>query len=128
MVETKTARKERLRAMRQKYGLGEYKTGGRARRTKTRGGSMARRKSGKRKGGSKGGFGGILSMKNIAGTLGGYYIAPMVGLDPKIGAAAGSYFIGKKGVMGAAVGYVGAPIVMGMLGGVKTGGSGTIFY
>lgn len=80
---------------------------------------MARKGKSRRSKGGIGGFGGILSTNNLLGTLGGAYVAPMVGVSPAIGAAAGSYFIGKKGIMGAAVGYFVAPMVLGMIN--KTG-------
>jgi hypothetical protein len=89
------------------YGGGRKKA-----RKKTTGGKMARKRS---RGRSKGGFGGILSTNNLLGTLGGAYVAPMVGMSPAIGAAAGSYLIGKKGLMGAAVGYFAAPMVLNMI-------------
>jgi hypothetical protein len=87
------------------------------RKTKRRGGSMARRG---RRGGSKGGFGGLLSQNNLIGTLGGAYIAPQLGISPAIGGAVGSYMMGKKGIMGAAVGYFAAPLILGM---INKGGS-----
>jgi hypothetical protein len=109
------------------YGGGRKK----ASRTTKRGGSMARRKKGR--GRSKGGMGGLLSTRNLIGTLGGAYAAPMVGIDPKIGAAAGSYLYGKQGVMGAAVGYVMAPMVLSMIPGIPGLGaskssSSQVFY
>ena len=120
MVESKTQRNERLRKMRQKYGLGEYKGKKNPRKNRPRrSGKMA--KKGSRKNGSAG-FGGILSTKNILGTVAGAYIAPKMGISPQLGAAAGSFLYGKKGVAGAAVGYFAAPYVLGMLGGA-TGGS-----
>jgi hypothetical protein len=66
-------------------------------------------------------MGGILSTNNLLGTLGGAYVAPMVGITPSIGAAVGSYMIGKKGLMGAAVGYFAAPMVLGLLNKTSTG-------
>lgn len=107
------------------YGGGRKKA---SRKTK-RGGVMARRR-GRRSGRGGSSMGGLLSQKNIIGTLGGAYIAPMAGLDPKIGAAAGSFLYGKKGIMGAAVGYFVAPMVLSMipqLGGTKVSGA-QIFY
>ena len=81
---------------------------------------MARRKYSK-SGGN--GFNGLISTKNLLGTLAGAYIAPKMGMSPQIGAAAGSYLIGKKGVMGAAVGYFAAPYLLGLLSGVTGSGS-----
>lgn len=106
------------------YGGGRKK----ARKQTKRGGSMARRKRGR--GRSKGGMGGLLSTKNLIGTLGGAYVAPMVGIDPKIGAAAGSFLYGKQGVMGAAAGYFVAPMVLAMIPGLSGGkaGSSQLFY
>lgn len=51
-------------------------------------------------------MGGILSTRNILGTLGGAMVAGPAG------AAVGSYAIGKKGLLGAAVAYFAAPIVL----------------
>lgn len=100
--------------------------------TAKRGVKMARRRGKGRSSGGFGRMGGLLSTKNIAGTLGGAYIAPMVGLSPSIGGAVGSYLIGKKGIMGAAVGYFVAPRVLtavsGMTCGKTAGTSGTVFY
>jgi len=92
------------------------------RKTK-RGGSMARRK--RSFGRKRGLMGGLLSQNNLIGTIGGAYLAPQLGITPQIGAAAGSYLIGKQGIKGAAVGYFIAPMALNMLGGIlnKTGGS-----
>jgi len=81
---------------------------------------MARRKRyGRRSGGS---VGGLLSTNNLIGTVAGGMVAGPVG------AAAGSYLVGKKGILGAAVAYFAAPYVLSMVGrftGGSTGGSGT---
>jgi len=95
------------------YGGGRKKA-----KRRSGGGKMARRGRGRRSNGGGMGMSGILSSKNIIGTLGGAYVAPMIGVSPQIGAAAGSYMIGKKGLVGAAVGYFAAPIVLGMIGGL----------
>lgn len=78
--------------------------------------SMGRKKKyGKRSGGF--GVGKVLSTKNVLYTLAGAYIAPKVlGVDSRIGAAAGSY-LGGGGIAGAAAGYFVAPMVMGAIGG-----------
>ena len=96
--------------------------GGKRTTKKRVGGKMARRRKGGF-GGSSGGMGGLFSTKNLVGTLAGAYLAPKVGLNPQLGAAAGSFIYGKKGVVGAAVGYFAAPYIMGLLGGMS--GSGT---
>jgi len=57
-----------------------------------------------------GGFGRVLSVKNIAFTLAGMYLLPKVlPVDAKVGGAVGGYF--GAGVQGAVVGYV-APAVV----------------
>lgn len=107
-MESKSARNARLKAMRRKYGLGEFKN-----KSSRRVVRVARRRSG-RKGGSRGGFGvkGLLSQNNIIGTLAGAWLGPKFGVSSNIGAAAGSYLIGKKGLLGAGVGYFAGPIVV----------------
>lgn len=82
---------------------------------------MARRyrRSGRR---SRGGFGmgRLLSMKNILFTLGGAYVgAKVLGVDPKLGSAAGG-FLGA-GPIGAVAGYVAGPMVLGMIPGIGSG-------
>jgi len=77
---------------------------------KKRGVKMARRRRSYRSRGMLGGFGRVLSVKNIAFTLAGMYLLPRVlPVDSKIGGAVGGYF--GAGVPGAVVGYV-APAVV----------------
>lgn len=76
----------------------------------------ARRKSYRKSGN---GMGKLTSQKNIIGTLGGAYIAQkFLGMSPQIGAAIGSYAYGKAGIVGAAAGYVVAPMAMSLVGNV----------
>ena len=84
---------------------------------------MARRYGRRR---SRGGFGmgRLLSMKNILFTLGGAYVgAKILGVDPKLGAAAGGLF--AAGPVGAVAGYVAGPMVLGMIPGIGSGNTTT---
>lgn len=114
-MESKQHRNERLRKMRQKYGLGEYKKekSHAIKKTRKRVSTMAKRS--KHRSSRKSGVKGLMSMKNIIGTIGGAYASRYVGVSPAIGAAAGSYLYGKQGITGAAVGYFIAPTAMNML-------------
>lgn len=95
-----------------------------ARKTKSRGGKMARkgsRRGGRRRGGGGGlGLGRITSVRNIAFTLGAAYLAPKLGISSNIGGALGGYF-GTKSLIGAAAGYFIAPYAMNMIGGALGG-------
>ena len=65
-------------------------------------------------------MGRLLSMKNILFTLGGAYVgARILGIDPKLGAAAGGLVAG--GPVSAVVGYVAGPMVLGMIPGIGSG-------
>ena len=124
--------RERLRAMRQKYGLGEYKNKAapHARRHKRTVSVMARKKYSRRHAGGFGGMGGMNKWIKIAAfSVGGAIVAPMIGLDGKLGGAAGGFFAG--GPIGGVLGYVaGAPIAnaaSGMLG-MKGSNTGGVMY
>jgi len=120
--------KEQLRRLREKYHLGEYskkrgrvqaRPASRSHRVK-RGGNMARRKSGRRRGGA-GGINGLLK-PFVVGAIAGAFsdkIPVLNSLPPVATGAAGGYFV-KKSVMGAAAGAAGtmfaSQYVRGMLG------------
>jgi hypothetical protein len=87
--------------------------------------SMARKRYRRQSG--MGGIGGLTAQKNLIGTVGGALVAQKMGFDPRIGAAAGSYFYGKKGIVGAGVGYVAAPYIASMLGGMLGGNTNSGF-
>lgn len=117
------------RSIIKKYGVSKkaweiYRRGGGATRprrpsrsrSRKRGVRMARRRYSRRNGGGMGGLNGLLSTNNLLGTVGGGMVAG------PIGAAAGSYVLGKKGLLGAAVAYFATPYVQSLVGKV-TGGS-----
>lgn len=92
-------------------------------RTVTRVKTMARYRY-RRRGRSRGGFGlgRVLSVKNLALTAAGAFLLPrFVNVDPKLGAAAGGFM--GAGPIGAIAGYLGAPLLSGILGGSSSGGS-----
>ena len=74
---------------------------------------MARKKGHRRS--ARGLLGGLMSKNNLIGTIGGAFLARYAGVSPRLGAAAGAYFYGKSGLVGAGVGYVAAPMVTGMI-------------
>lgn len=129
-----TANRARLKAMRKKYGLGEFSKrhkrvfGVRVKRrhyvkAKRMVSYVARRYRGfrKRRSSRSGlGIGRLLSMKNILFTVAGAALLPrFIGIDSKLGGAAGG-FLGA-GPIGAVAGYLlGAPVAnaaSGVLGG-----------
>jgi len=124
-----TAKQKRWRAIfAQRFGGKKSKA---KTRMKTRGVNMAKGRRRSSRSSGMGGMSGLLSAQNVMGTIGGAYIAPMVGVSPAIGGAAGSYIIGKKGLMGAAVGYFAAPMLLGLVQSKLSGNtaqSSAVFY
>lgn len=51
-----------------------------------------------------------LTIKNLLATAAGAYVGTIVG-QPKLAAAGASYFLGKGGYAGAAIGYFAAPTI-----------------
>ncbi len=92
-----------------------------ARRYKKRYPTMARRRRyGRRRRRSSGiGLGGLLSVKNIIGVVGGGAVAGPVG------AAVGSYALGKKSLLGAGIAYFAYPYIAPMIGQVLGGIGGS---
>lgn len=85
---------------------------------------MGKRRYGRRRS-RGGGFGikRILSVKNILYTLGAMIMLPkIVSVSPQIAAAAGGFM--GAGPVGAIAGYVAAPTLSGMTGGLGAGGGG----
>jgi len=80
---------------------------------------MARRRYGRRRGGSRGGIGSLTPVLYGAGAA---YLAPKVGLafNPLLVGAAGGY-MARKNVMGALMGAGGAYLANMFLGGTSTG-------
>lgn len=116
---TSAATLARLREMRRKYGLGEFKRTGATRRTKSGGRKMGRKRSFSRRGAS--GFGGGMVKKFLAGVGVGSIVGGGIA-----GAAAGYFLAG--GLEGAVGGYA-SPMVAnklplgGLLGGAGTSGA-----
>jgi hypothetical protein len=83
--------------------------GGRRSSHKTRSVMRVAKRRGHRRS-ARGTLGGLGSMKNIVGTVGGAMLAKYAGINPRFGGALGAYLYGKTGLLGAGVGYVAAPI------------------
>jgi hypothetical protein len=100
--------------------FGRMYGGGKKKSRRSTGGTMAKKSK------KSGGFGGmgmnrVLTPKNSLFTIGGALVAPRLGMNAQIGAAAGGF--AGAGLMGAAAGYfLGAPIAN-ALGGI-TGQAG----
>jgi len=118
-METRTHMLARLKEMRRKNHLGEFRNS-KAKavksysKSKKRAVSMVKHRRTHRKSGNV--FNKLTSQKNIIGTVGGTVLAKYLGMPPAWGAAAGAYMYGKSGIVGAGVGFIAAPTIMNVTG------------
>jgi hypothetical protein len=119
MVESKVQRNARLKAMRQKYGLGEFKrsTSRKIKKTARKVYRMAKRRSFSRS------SGGNSMLKGALSGYGAVALTSKMGINPLIGYAAAYYVGGGAGVVGA---FLGNSNILGSLAGGSS--SSTTFY
>lgn len=116
MVESRTAMLARLKSMRRRYGLGEFKKNKVVRRVRTGVQSMAR----KRKSFSRSSSGGM--MKNVSAGIGAAVLVQKFG-GPSLGNLGGIASLGAAYYVGGMPGALGALVVNGNMIGNMLGGS-----
>jgi hypothetical protein len=120
MAESKAHRNARLRAMRQKYGLGEFKRSAsrKIKKTTRRVYKMAKRRSFSRSSGGKS------MIKDVLAGIGAVSVAQKFGVSPLLGYG-GAYL--ASGLTGAVSAFVYNSNILGSLGGASSSSS-TTFY